>query len=41
MFPVEEVLYNLVNRHVIMKAQPEYWPLVGEVLFLVIEECMG
>jgi hemoglobin-like flavoprotein len=24
-----------------MKAQPEFWPVVGEALFLVYEELMG
>ncbi|KAL3904729.1 MAG: hypothetical protein SGARI_004791 [Bacillariaceae sp.] len=41
LFPLEEVLYDLGKRHVIMKAQPEFWPLVGEALFLVYEELMG
>jgi hemoglobin-like flavoprotein len=41
LFPLEEVLFDLGKRHVIMKAQPEFWPLVGEALFLVFEECMG
>jgi hemoglobin-like flavoprotein len=41
LYPLEEVLFDLGKRHVIMKAQPEFWPLVGEALFLVFEECMG
>jgi len=41
LLPLESVLYDLGKRHVMMKAQPEFWPLVGEALFLVFEECMG
>jgi hemoglobin-like flavoprotein len=41
LYPLEEVLYDLGKRHVIMKAQPEFWPVVGEALFLVYEELMG
>jgi hemoglobin-like flavoprotein len=38
--PLEGVLYDLGKRHVNMMAQPEHWPVVGEALFLVFEECM-
>jgi hemoglobin-like flavoprotein len=41
LYPLEDALYDLGRRHVIMKAQPEYWPIVGEALFLVFEECLG
>jgi hemoglobin-like flavoprotein len=41
MQPLEGVLFDLGKRHVSMKAQPEFWPVVGEALFLVLEECMG
>jgi hemoglobin-like flavoprotein len=41
LYPLEDVLYDLGKRHVIMKAQPEFWPIVGEALFLVFEEYMG
>lgn len=41
LYPLEGVLFDLGRRHVIMNAQPEFWPLVGEALFLVFEECMG
>lgn len=39
--PLEEILFDLGKRHVHMKAQPEFWPLVGEALFLVFEERLG
>mmetsp|Transcript_4767 Transcript_4767/g.12113 ORF Transcript_4767/g.12113 Transcript_4767/m.12113 type:complete len:463 (-) Transcript_4767:107-1495(-) len=38
--PLEGVLFDLGKRHVNMMAQPEYWPVVGEALFLVFEEYM-
>lgn len=41
LFPIEEVLFDLGKRHVYMKAQPEFWPIVGEALFLVFEERLG
>ncbi|KAG7366932.1 globin-like protein [Nitzschia inconspicua] len=41
LYPLEEVLYDLGKRHVFMKAQPEFWPVVGEALFLVFEERLG
>jgi Globin len=39
--PLQEVLFDLGKRHVHMKAQPEFWPIVGEALFLVFEEQLG
>jgi hemoglobin-like flavoprotein len=41
LYPLEEVLFDLGTRHVHMKAQPEFWPIVGEALFLVFEERLG
>lgn len=41
LYPLEDDLFDLGKRHIHMKAQPEFWPLVGEALFLVFEECLG
>jgi hemoglobin-like flavoprotein len=41
LYPLKEILFDLGKRHVIMRAQPEFWPVVGEALFLVFEERLG
>jgi hemoglobin-like flavoprotein len=41
LYPLEEILFDLGTRHVHMKAQPEFWPVVGEALFLVFEARLG
>jgi hemoglobin-like flavoprotein len=38
--PFEAQLYELGWRHVAMKAQPAFWPIVGEALMCVFEDCM-
>ncbi|KAL7567914.1 hypothetical protein ACA910_019627 [Epithemia clementina (nom. ined.)] len=40
LYPLEDIVYDLGKRHVMMQAQPEHWPVIGEALFLVFEECM-
>jgi hypothetical protein len=38
--PLEEQLYQLGWAHIAMKALPPHWPLVGDALLAVFEECM-
>ncbi|KAL7570524.1 hypothetical protein ACA910_004300 [Epithemia clementina (nom. ined.)] len=41
LYPLEDTVLDLGKRHVQMQTQPEHWPIIGEALFLVFEECMG
>jgi len=38
--PLEEQLYRLGWQHIAMKALPPHWPLVGDALLAVFDDCM-
>jgi hemoglobin-like flavoprotein len=38
--PLEDKLFQLGARHAAMQCRPQQWPMVGEALFYVFEQCM-
>ncbi|KAL3907135.1 MAG: hypothetical protein SGILL_008994, partial [Bacillariaceae sp.] len=38
--PLEQQLYQLGWQHIAMKALPSHWPIVGDALLAVFEDCM-
>ena len=39
--PLQDSLFELGRQHIHMKAEPEFWPLVGDALFYTLEQGLG